>query len=123
MPDAGDVRLGNRYYGPVYVFLSTQWVAVAKSIPWTLENAQVVCRELGYDLNGDPPTMINSFCLSCCFSTGTTLRGGITYFRYSALEQMDNVVCTGTESELKDCRHDIHFLNTIIAVGTDCGYC
>ena len=62
MPDALDVRLTSSYYGRVEVFLSYQWVAVANStIPWTLENAQVVCRELGYDLNGDPPTMIYGF--------------------------------------------------------------
>ena len=68
VPGAGDVRLTGRYYGRVDVFLSTRWVAVANStIPWTLENAQVVCRELGYDLNGDPPTMINSFLLIMLF--------------------------------------------------------
>ena len=67
MPDAGDVHLANRYRGLVEVFLSTQWVAVAKSIPWTLENAQVVCRELGYDFNGDPPTMIYGFWLIMLF--------------------------------------------------------
>ena len=68
VPDALDVRLTGSYSGRVDVFLSTQWVAVANStIPWTLENAQVVCRELGYDLNGDPPTMIYGFWLIMLF--------------------------------------------------------
>ena len=51
VPDALDVRLASER---VEVFLSTRWVAVANStIAWTLENAQVVCRELGYDKNGE----------------------------------------------------------------------
>ena len=68
VPDAGDVRLTGRYRGRVDVLFSTQWVAVANSTsPWTLDNAQVVCRELGYDLNGNPPTMTNSFWIIMLF--------------------------------------------------------
>ena len=63
------------------------------------------------------------FDLSCCFSTGTALRRDGYYYYSVALEQMDNVMCTGTESELRDCRHDLHVVNTNTAVGMNCGYC
>ena len=46
-----------------------------------------------------------------------------SYYYNVALEQMDNVMCTGTKSELKDCRHDLHVVNTNTAVGMGCGYC
>ena len=57
-PETGDIRLSNFYvdnkYGRVYgcpdVFLSGSWVPVTDtSMSWTLENSEVVCRELGYN--------------------------------------------------------------------------
>lgn len=54
-PESGDVRLSSDSYyrGEVNVFLSRKWIPVAASdTSWTQENAQVVCRELGYAPNG-----------------------------------------------------------------------
>ena len=55
------------------------------------------------------------------YSTGTTLHRDGSYS--TTLEQVDNVICTGTESELRHCRQDLHVVNTNTSVGTDCGYC
>ena len=52
-PESGDVRLTHTYYGSVQVFLSGSWVFITTThYPWTVENAQVVCRELGYLTTG-----------------------------------------------------------------------
>ena len=54
-PESGDVRLSSDSYyrGEVNVFLSGMWVPVASShMSWIRENAEVVCRELGYAPNG-----------------------------------------------------------------------
>ena len=52
-PEFGDVRLSGGYRGRVEVFVSGIWQAVADSLmSWTLSNAEVVCKELGYDPNG-----------------------------------------------------------------------
>ena len=52
--ESGDVRLSSTsYYGQVEVFLSGRWQPVSDSdMSWTQENADVVCRELGYTPNG-----------------------------------------------------------------------
>ena len=52
-PESGDVNLTSIYRGQVEVFLSGMQQLVADSrMSWTLDNAEVVCRELGYAPNG-----------------------------------------------------------------------
>ena len=49
-PNARDVHLSAWHYGGVNAFLSGSWVPVTDtSMSWTLENSEVVCRELGYN--------------------------------------------------------------------------
>ena len=51
--ETNDVRLTSTNNGRVELFLSNLWVPVANSFSiWTLESSRVVCRELGYDTNG-----------------------------------------------------------------------
>ena len=51
--EQGDVRLTSGVRGRVDVYLSGYWVPVAHTGPaWTLQNTEVVCRELGYAPNG-----------------------------------------------------------------------
>ena len=50
----------------------------------------------------------------------------VTHSNYSyptSLKQMDNVNCTGTEAELKDCSYDIHIIDVHTTFKTACGYC
>ena len=52
-PESGDADLTGMYRGQVEVFLSGMYQLVADSnMSWTLDNAEVVCRELGYAPNG-----------------------------------------------------------------------
>lgn len=51
-PEPGEVRLHGSYYGYEYrvkIFLSNTWGRVTG--PWTRANAQVVCRQLGYNIS------------------------------------------------------------------------
>lgn len=46
----GDIRLldgSNPWEGRVEIFMSGTWGTIDDD-PWTMENAQVVCRQLGY---------------------------------------------------------------------------
>ena len=55
-PNSGDVRLfyanynTNYYYGIVEVYLSDDWGTVANDGSWSIEDGQVVCRQLGFDI-------------------------------------------------------------------------
>ena len=52
-PKSGDVRLSDDNRGRVDVFLSGMWLPVADSNRnWTMDNSEVVCRELGYAPDG-----------------------------------------------------------------------
>ena len=52
-PESGDLRLTRTNRGHMEVFLSGTWHFVADSnMSWTLNNTEVVCRQLGYDTNG-----------------------------------------------------------------------
>ena len=51
--EQGDVSLSSTDDGRVEVYLSGYWVHVANTGSiWTLQNSEVVCRELGYAPNG-----------------------------------------------------------------------
>ena len=38
------------YYGLVEVYLGEKWGTVANDDSWTIEDGEVVCRELGYEI-------------------------------------------------------------------------
>ena len=58
-PESGDVQLTSTYYGSVQVFLSGSLVYVATpGYPWTVGNARVVCRELGYLTTGSKECIV-----------------------------------------------------------------
>ena len=51
-PESGDVRLTYVDQGQAKVFLLGRWLPVADNhMNWTLANAEVVCRQLGYAPN------------------------------------------------------------------------
>uniref|UniRef100_A0A669CUZ5 Soluble scavenger receptor cysteine-rich domain-containing protein SSC5D n=1 Tax=Oreochromis niloticus TaxID=8128 RepID=A0A669CUZ5_ORENI len=85
----GEVRLVNRGYGScsgrVEIFHRGQWGTVCDD-SWGLEDAQVVCRQLGCGRVLSIPT-------NTLIGQGT---GPIW---------MDDVSCTGRESKLSECRH------------------
>ena len=55
-PSSGEVRLYYSYYCPIYyyglveVYLSEEWGTVANDGSWTLEDGEVICRQLGYEI-------------------------------------------------------------------------
>ena len=130
-PESGDVRFSDssKSYGQVEVFMSGRWQPVADStMTWTLDNAEVVCRQLGYAPNG----MFVSAILRSIFSSSTkvyinyiksisclltTDNNGLCflastfstnfYFGSTVFSQIDNVNCNGTESKLTHCPHSI----------------
>ena len=52
-PESEDIRLTSGRYGQVDVFLSGRWQPIADSnMSWTINNSEVVCRQLGYAPNG-----------------------------------------------------------------------
>lgn len=82
----GDVRLagGMNNVGRVEVYLSGDWGTVCDD-RWDLNDAKVVCRQLGY---------------SGAVSVSTSVSGG------SGPIHLDEVSCTGSEARLANCSHD-----------------
>ena len=56
IPSFGEVRLYYDYsnasyqYGRVEVFMEKKWGTVANDGSWTIEDGEVVCRELGFEI-------------------------------------------------------------------------
>ena len=92
----GDVRLvdgSNIYEGRVEVCVYNRWGTVCDD-DWDTSDAEVVCRQLGYNLTSNAVAYSRAF-----FGQGT---GHIW---------LDNVQCTGSENELLNCSHngiDVH---------------
>ena len=41
------------YYGLVEVYLGEEWGTVANDGSWTIEDGEVVCRELGFEVSSE----------------------------------------------------------------------
>ena len=81
------VRLvnGNESYGRVEVFINDQWGTVCDDL-WDIDDAHVVCRSLGY-------------------ASAVSAHGGAEFGQGSDPIWLDNVQCSGGESNLAYCRH------------------
>ena len=85
----GLVRLVNgptSYEGRVEVYHNGEWGTVCDD-EWDLNDTQVVCRQLGYDLAIDA-------------------RSGAYYGQGSGQIWLNSVTCVGDESTIEDCLHD-----------------
>ena len=84
------VRLVNgptKYEGRVEVYHNGEWGTVC-GVDWDLNDAQVVCRQLG-------------------FGPAITARDSAFYGEGSRVEiWLDNVDCIGTELNIEDCSHN-----------------
>ncbi|XP_022110410.1 deleted in malignant brain tumors 1 protein-like [Acanthaster planci] len=92
---------GARNKGRLEIFLNGEWGTVCDD-SWGLEEATVACRQMGF-----PNTA------SALVSYG----GGVGQIH------LDNVVCSGVETNLISCQHDtveIHNCNHIKDVGVEC---
>ena len=87
----GDIRLvdgSNIYEGRVEVCVDNKWGTVCDD-DWDASDAEVVCRQLGYNLTGD--AVANQYAY---FGQGT----GYIW--------LDNVQCTGSETHLVNCTNE-----------------
>ncbi|XP_019639401.1 PREDICTED: LOW QUALITY PROTEIN: neurotrypsin-like [Branchiostoma belcheri] len=85
-----DIRLidgDNVYEGRVEVFHDGEWGAVCDDL-WDIKDANVVCRELGF-----PDGAVEA-----------TTRG--RFGQSSGKIVLDDMLCTGTEMSLRDCKHN-----------------
>ena len=84
----GVVRLVNgltKYDGRVEVYHNGEWGTVCNN-GWDLNDAQVVCRQLG-------------------FTSAVAATDGANYGQGSGQIWLDDVNCTGTEPMIEDCSH------------------
>ena len=75
-----------RYEGRVEVYYNGQWGTVCDD-GWDLNDAQVVCRELGFD-------------------QAISASSRAFYGQGSGRIWLDNVNCVGTEVSIRDCSHN-----------------
>ena len=73
---------------------------------WTLEDGEVICHQLGYEI----PSKLCSNCRiqKTHLHTGTSILLSASYFssyRETTPVHMSNVQCSGTENRLTDCPH------------------
>ena len=88
-PQEGDIRLEGSYdrnIGRVEVYHNGEWGTVCDD-DWDLNDAIVVCRQLGY-------------------TGAVSAHGSATYGKGSGPIHYDNVQCTGNETRLADCPHN-----------------
>ena len=87
--NTGVIRLVNgptSYEGRVEVYHNGEWGTVCGD-GWDLNDTQVVCRQLGYDL-------------------AVNARSSAYYGQGSGQIWLNNVTCVGNESNIEDCSHD-----------------
>ena len=86
---SGSVRLrgGTPTAGRVEVFYDGQWGTVCYDDAWDINDANVVCRQLGFS------------------QLASQARGSAYYGQGSGPIWIDDVACSGNESHIYDCRH------------------
>ena len=86
---------GSQYEGRIEILHSGQWGTICDH-DWELADAKVACRMLGF--SGALRAVTNAF-----------------YGRGNGTVWLDNVECTGTETDLVNCRH-----NSFGSVASNC---
>ena len=102
----GDVRLldgQNQFEGRVEVCRNNVWGTVCHDY-WSILDASVVCRQLGYGKDGEYDKVHYSKSLSISLFIATAFNSA--YFgQGTGPIQLDNVGCNGLESTLLQCSH------------------
>ena len=108
----------NNQQGRVEVCQNRRWAAVCDSL-WGVNDAQVVCRQLGFSTTGkiDEPCIDNT----CMYlHTGTVALKQSAFGSGLLPKRLTNVGCAGTESSLLSCPYNVNTASSSVA-SVSCG--